>query len=166
MKICKTMGRIFLLGTGWMLNNFYHASQVQLTSYRPPRRYSAYYTGVRDNYSIRRTIRKIICQKLESWSNNEPKSRFACLHQDDRIPRFIVSTRVKAEDAICEIEKVMDTYGRVRVDDVARVCEISIEWQDYFYGWTTWAEIRSFHIRRLRANKWCIDTPTPKRLVD
>lgn len=76
----------------------------------------------------------------------------------ETVKPIIFDTRPEAEDALNELNVIIDNNGVVKVSEFYSICGVKGEWSDNFYGWY---DIESARLRVYKDNRWILYMPKP-----
>ena len=150
---------IELIGIGYMANDLYkNKKQSRII----------YYNNSNDKYSITRTVKRVICQKIEKIF--ETKYYVMVNSNTDSPAKLVVNTLDIAEEALDVIKETYDNYGSVTMADAIEACQkcslspLQVSYKDNLIGWNAKEEIESFRIKPHYPEGYMIETPEPKSL--
>ena len=144
------------LRTIGLISAGYMANDIAKNGFPVRRSYSGYRPKYYDEYSIKRTLKKIACHKLEDL--------FEGGHGEPHIMRgyglfnnIIFPSRRKAEKVLEELNMLIDKYGKATVADFYDLSEMPSTYNDSHKFWKNLGTARVIHKRR----GFLILLPTP-----
>ena len=159
MSIKKLINIAGFIGIGYTINDIYK-NRITIPKRTPYQGTSIHYFPKETEYSISKTIKKIICEKLEYI--------FTVRLPSDHVNRnkfiFYYDTKDDAKLILNRLKEEANNYGFVSCYDYSllngAINNTSSNWESYSCGWS-WDDLCACTIQMNSNGKWYINLPYP-----